>query len=239
MYLLRPFYYYMILIMKIIKKEDLKTFSILTVVSILFIFGVIYFISVQQKGRQESLGSLPQNINGALFKHPLSPQELSLFKGKITIVSDGRLRYINKTFGFSVELPNGVKPLIHQGEVWGKDSVEYKRYYILFQDSSTSTKIFNISVQNTPYTSIDEWYSQNKTNQQYFSEYSKLEKKHVVSGTDALTFIAPFELTYPKEQRTQRTFFIHNGLLYDITLGHLSPEEQRRVWGSFEFITDQ
>ena len=208
------------------KTKWFKNWVLYILITYLILGGVWFGVSLKKEA-----GVMATEDDSTEHMFPSLKEEIAgtNFYGNLT-TSGTQPRYANDLLGFSLELPAGMNISLQVGEVWKReDGQEYNRYYFHFAGENEKTVAVN--VEETQLVSIDDWYAQNSRNGLYFQDAMKFKEEITVSGTPAVVLSPDFE----SPVFAPRVFFIHSGLLYDVSMYGVSSEEGEQVLSSFQF----
>lgn len=195
-----------------------------------YIFGLLVILALAwcgmfYKNEDTVIDKLPEQI----FPTIKSEVQKKDFYGESVPLSEKFFVYRNSALGFSLEIPKELNLSLQKSEIWESiEKQEYKRYYFHF--TSNAGGFLSVNVEETKYESIEKWYSENGTSGLYFQDSMDLKNRTIVSGVPAIVLDYGFE----NSTFSECTFFIYNGLLYDVSIYNISAEESAHIFSSFK-----
>ena len=151
--------------------------------------------------------------------------------------------YINKTLGFSIDLPHGISLLSQEAELRryeegvGNNLVgqNYNYYDINFGSSDSNSDTYvRIIVEDTVYKNINEWTIGDRNFGRWRIECSsELEPKDMFGENVMFSY---GECTTDEKYSTEHVFAVKNNKIYYINLSHIPNEDKDKIWQSFRFL---
>ncbi|MDO8572822.1 MAG: hypothetical protein Q7S11_03590 [bacterium] len=196
-------------------------------IAVLVVLSVLSYYFFETDGSQIKQPSFEHQ-----FKRTLQGKDLPVLFGKAYIPSvKSWSSYVNKMFQFSIEIPADME-IRHSVNVWEHAGKEYDSYSISFTDTTPKERIFFISIDETPLTSVEKYLVQD-------GGYSGLiqEKKNIF-GIEAIITTSPQDLVHPQPEilRERHMLFIQNGFFFDIITMNMPLDDVERIWESIQFF---